>query len=309
MPICRAARRAREPVGPPISHDTYMEDADLSEIQKDIAQNFAEAAGKLQEDLLNKKGLRQRWFSQKDFREMAIKWTDTLDKMQSIPGIDSEKVDRYGSKFLPLIKDFHKQYQEMMGTPISATAGAAAVGSSSHDVVDLVSSDGDEEMEDDDDDDDDIADDEDAGEQSAYFGSGLIPAQPSARARMFHSELERLERDAASAPQSSRTRAKGSAYSKKGGGRGGGKRSYSRRASGGFSKGSKSAAGVKKRSGTGERRSTGSNNGSARTAASGPFGSRGAAAAGGSSSRGGGRSGGGGGGGGAASSGIGLMRY
>lgn len=309
MPAFRAVRRAKEPVGPPISHDTHMEDAGVSDIHKDIAESFAEAAGKLQEDLLNKKGLRLRWFSQQDFRKMALGWTDTLEKMHSIAGINSEKVDKHGSKFLPLIRDFQQQYRDMMGTSVPATAASTAVASSSHDVVDLVSSsdgddDDDEEMEYG----DEIADDEgeSEGETSGYFGSGIIPAEQSAEARAFFNKLQNLERDAAAAAsQSSRGRSKASASRPKGAWRGGGKKSYGRRTSGGSARGgSRSGAGVRKRgaAATGERKSTGSN-GSARTATGGAFGSRSTGAGG----RG-GRSGGGGGGG-AASSGIGLMKY
>ncbi|RYO94969.1 hypothetical protein DL766_002012 [Monosporascus sp. MC13-8B] len=277
MPPPKSIKRVRRPVGPPISHDTHMEDAGLSEIHQDIAQSFAEAAAVLQEDLLNKKGLRQRWFTHQDFREMAIRWADTLDKMHFIPGINIEKVDRYGGKFLPLVRNFQQQYRDMMGTAAPATATA---GSASHAVVDLVTSD----------DDDDTADDEAEGAVSSYFGGGVIPAQPSAKALEFHSNLERMEQAAAAASQSSRARPKSSASRSRSGFKGG-KRSHIRKATGSSSRGGKSGAGVKKRTATSDRRSTGST-GSGRSSF-GAFGSRGS------------RPGGAGGG----SSGIGLMRH
>ncbi|RYP24787.1 hypothetical protein DL765_000333 [Monosporascus sp. GIB2] len=284
MPPPKAVKRVRRPVGPPISHETHMEGAGLSEIHQDIAQSFAEAAAELQEDLLNKKGLRQRWFTHQDFREMAIRWTDTLDKMRFIPGINIEKVDRHGGKFLPLIRDFHQQYRDMMGTAAPATATA---GSASHAVVDLVTSDDDddEEVEYN----DDAAGDEAEGAVSSYFGGGVIPAQPSAKALEFHSNLERMEQAAAAASQSSRARPKSSASRSRSGFKGG-KRSHIRKAAGSSSSGGKSGAGVKKRT-TSDRRLTGST-GSGRSSF-GAFGSRGS------------RPGGAGGG----SSGIGLMRH
>ncbi|RYO74838.1 hypothetical protein DL764_010721 [Monosporascus ibericus] len=286
MPRSKSAKRVRRPVGPPISHDTHMEGAGLSEIHQDIAQSFAEAAAELQEDLLNKKGLRQRWFTQQDFREMAIRWTDTLDKMHFIPGINIEKVDKYGGKFVPLIRNFRQQYRDMMGTAAPATAATA--GSASHAVVDLVTSD-----DDDDEDaeyDDDGADGEAEGAVSSYFGGGVIPAQPSAKALEFHTNLERMEQAAAAASQSSRARPKSSTSRSRSGFKGG-KRSYTRKAVGSSSRGGKSGAGVKKRTAASDRRSTGST-GSGRSSF-GAFGSRGS------------RPGGAGGG----SSGIGLMRH
>ncbi len=303
MPLSKSTRRARGPVGPPISYDMHMEDAGLSGIHYDIAQSFAEAARELQEELLNKKGLRQRWFTLQDFREMAIRWTDTLEKMHFIPGINTEKVDRYGGKFLPLIRTFQQQYKDMMGTPVPTTTTATTAGPSGHNVVDLVSSDddgGDADQEVEEYDDENIADDVVGGETSAYFGAGVIPAQPSARAREFHDALARMEQ-AAAAPQGSRGRSKSSA-SRSRSGFAKGKRSYARRTSGGggsSSRGGRSgggaAAGVRKRA----TAATGSS-GSARTA-SGPFGGGSRGSKGG---KGGGDGGGGGGG-----SGIGLMKY
>ena len=305
MPTSRAHKGRQEPLGPPISYDVHMEDANISEIHRDIAEGFAEAAGKLQEDLLNRKGLRQRWFSQKDFREMALRWTDTVDKMQFIPGISTDKVDKYGSKFVPLIKDFSRQYQDMMGTPAPAPMSAAA-GPSGHNVVDLVSDSGNEEGQQTDYDDDDIVDDDLEGETSRYFGGGgggggVVPAQMDAKARAFHEKLSRLETEEASAPPSrGRSSTKGSGVRWKGGGKGG-KRSYARRTSGGAARGGgggRSGAGVRKRAPAGS--STGGS--TARPASGTSFGSR---AGGSSSGYRGGRSAGGGGGGG----GIGLMKY
>lgn len=303
MPVSRTHRRAREPLGPPISHDVAMEDANINDIHRDIAESFAEAAGALQEDLLNKKGLRQRWFSQQDFREMALRWTDTTAKMRFIPGISVDKVDKYGAKFLPLVKDFSRQYQDMMGTapapgfapPPTAVAGP----SSSQHVVDLVSdSENEEGPETDYDDggvnDDDIADDDLEGQTSGYFGGGggggggVAPAQMSAQARAFHEQLARLQAAEAAQPSSSRGRSKAPSSGSRwrGGGRGG-KRSYARRTSGG------AGGGVRKRA-----PAAGGSGGGGGAASGGPFGSRGGGAG---ASRG-GRSGGGG-------TGIGLMKY
>lgn len=257
MPHSRSFRRTREPVGPPISHDTYMTDAGLSEIHQDIINGFVATAEKLQEDLLNKKGLRQRWFTQNHFREMAVRGTDTLDKMYFIPDIESEKVDRYGRKFLPLIKSCREQYEAVSSTAPPATAN---VGSSSRDVVDLVSSSEDDQQMGDD---EDILDYEAEGETSSYFTGSVMPSEPSEEVLRYHRELERLQQEDANA-SSSRARSKSSAS--RGRGSRGGKRSYPRRFSGGSSRGGRSGAGVRKRAAPGERKSTAGSGSAARTA-------------------------------------------
>jgi bloom syndrome protein len=45
---------------------------------------------------------------------MAINWTPTLEDMCDIPGIDKDKVNMYGRKFLQLVERYHKGYDEMM---------------------------------------------------------------------------------------------------------------------------------------------------------------------------------------------------
>jgi len=47
---------------------------------------------------------------------MAINWTLTIDDMLQIPGINEDKVQRYGKRFLPLIKKYQVGYDEMMAS-------------------------------------------------------------------------------------------------------------------------------------------------------------------------------------------------
>ncbi|KAI8632220.1 hypothetical protein F5Y19DRAFT_472243 [Xylariaceae sp. FL1651] len=161
-PLARR-RRQREPVGPPISRDVRMSDENLTDIQKDILESFFGEAKRMEEKVRASKSLRQPIFSQLHLREMGLRWTVTLEKMRRIPGIDIDKVDRYGSKLLPLIQQYHQRYQEIMGL----SPGAASTSRIPGDIVDLVTTDDDDE----DNDMEAIEDEEDdeGGETSGYF--------------------------------------------------------------------------------------------------------------------------------------------
>ncbi|KAI1334754.1 hypothetical protein F5Y15DRAFT_400252 [Xylariaceae sp. FL0016] len=219
MPPSRGARRRQQDlIGPPISRDTRMSDATLNDVHKDIVQSFAEEATGVEERIRAAKSLRQPIFTHTELREMGLSWTVTLDQMQRIPGIDKDKVTRYGSKLLPLIQLYHQQYQEIMGIGPDDTALTSASHGS---VVDLVSSDDDQDIEM-----EDIEESGNEGETSGYF-------QPSAEGAAFMARLEHFE---ASEAQSSRARTGSAAPRGKNTWRGG-KKSYTRRSSGGSAKG------------------------------------------------------------------------
>lgn len=110
-PVPRQERRPVE-LGPPITTDDRMKD--LPEIHKDTVHEFVAEAKKLEEKIRNRNGNQRRYFTETDFREMAISWTVTVEDMHAIPGIDQDNVNRYGSKFVPLVKQFQQTYDEMM---------------------------------------------------------------------------------------------------------------------------------------------------------------------------------------------------
>ncbi|KAI5923298.1 hypothetical protein F4810DRAFT_669674 [Camillea tinctor] len=228
----RTRQRQKEPVGPPISYDARMSDMGLTDLHKDIIQSFFEEAKVLEEKVRTSKRLRQPIFSQAQLREMGLRWTVSLDQMKMIPGIDGEKVKRYGDKLLPLIRQYHRQFQEIMG--VGPEMGATASAAQDHSIVDLVSTDEDEDMG------HDIYDDEDEeGEASGYFGA------PTSEAQTFLQQLEQAGQH--KQPATSRGRSGSAAPRARGASnwRGGGKRSFARRTSGGSSKGK--YAGVKKK--------------------------------------------------------------
>lgn len=242
--------------GPPIVSDKRLET--LPELHQDLVVGFVREARKIEEHIRNKKELRRPLFSERDFREMAINWTVSLDRMGRIPGIDADKVREHGPKLLPLLRRHHNMYQEIMGDAGDDNTNGAAEPDSQddhQDVVDLISSDLDF-----DDSDDAGGHSADDGEDSHYFAP---PHQPSRDVAAFHQRLQRFTdaaaEEQASQPQPSRAKPNygrggrkfsggGRKWQRKGSGNGGvAKRkasggSYGRRSGGSSSAGASSAS-------------------------------------------------------------------
>lgn len=228
-----ASKAASRRTGPPIPTDTRMED--LPELHQDMVYNFVQEAQKLEEQIRNKKELRRPLFTEKDFREMAIHWTTSLDQMSRIPGIDLDKVREHGPKMLAILRRSHTMYKEMMGPNAEASTS-----NRDQEIVDLISSDG--EMDDD--------DEEEDAEDSHYFNPATRP-----EVQAFHDRLQQLS-FFENQPGSGGSRPK-SSYSKGGGKKwsGGGKRWPKKAGGSGFKR--KSAAGGGS-SGGGARKASGS---------------------------------------------------
>ena len=118
-PVREAGRRSafsdtRPELGPPITRDQRIDEANLSDIHRDIIPHFVLAAKKIEEKIRNEKGRRKAIFNEENLREMAINWTITVDEMLEIRGINIENVKAFGARFLPLIQQYHDQYESMM---------------------------------------------------------------------------------------------------------------------------------------------------------------------------------------------------
>ncbi|KAM4059067.1 DEAD/DEAH box helicase [Hirsutella rhossiliensis] len=169
LPQHRPAKPASQnKFSPQITSDERL--GNLSEIHQDLVNAFVPEAQKLEEQIRNKKELRRPLFTERDFREMAMNWTTSLEKMNRIPGIDPEKVREHGPKLLPLLRQHHELYQQI------AEANDEAPGS--QEIVDLISSDMEMEV--------DLMDGA-AGEDSHYFN-----ARPRPEVEAFHSRLQGL---------------------------------------------------------------------------------------------------------------------
>ncbi|KAF3803441.1 ATP-dependent DNA helicase hus2/rqh1 [Colletotrichum gloeosporioides] len=227
LPKSRNRSHASRDVGPRIEADGRL--GDLDELHQDVVHNFVQEAKKLEEQLRNAQSLRKPLFSERSFQEMAIRWTTTLPQMRKIPGIEIEKVDKFGTKFIPMVKRCRDNYNSMIG----------AMDAGDQYIVDLISSDEDmdEDMEDD--------DDEEEEEASKYFNGPPPPLRPEVEAWNEQMRVNELE----TAPPT-----RGSSGTRGRGGARGGKKPYRRASGGGYKKG-----GVTKRkaSGGASRRSSG----------------------------------------------------
>ncbi|KAF9879836.1 RecQ family ATP-dependent DNA helicase [Colletotrichum karsti] len=241
MPQIRARGNASRDIGPRIEGDSRL--GEIDDLHQDVVHSFVQEAKKLEEELRNAQSLRKPLFSERSLREMAIRWTTTLPQMRRIPGIEKERVDKFGNKFIPLIRNFQHQYNEMMANDTAEMEDAGPSDDVPDDVVDLISSD-DEDMEDDNDGEEE--------EASKYFGGPPPALRPEVQAWNEQMRLSELETAPATRGSSSTsTRGRGS-Y------RGGGKKFGSRKSSGAGT-GYKKGGGVAKRKATGgtSRRSSG----------------------------------------------------
>lgn len=107
--------KLRQPLGPPITRDQRLMEANLNDVHLVVIQQFVAEAKKLEEKIRNEKGRKRPIFTDLQFREMAINWTTTIEDMLDINGIDKERVEMFGPRFLPLIERYHDNYESMMG--------------------------------------------------------------------------------------------------------------------------------------------------------------------------------------------------
>lgn len=156
-------------LGPPITTDDRM--VDLPDIHRHCIDDFLVKAKAEDEKLRNRNGHRKPYFTDNNFRDMAIQWTVTERAMLAIPGINQEKVQLYGKRFIPLVKKAHEMYSQMNPSPNQAQVTYSQRNPSHNQdmddnhriVIDLVD---DEETDEDEYDEDDMSQTE---EHSQYF--------------------------------------------------------------------------------------------------------------------------------------------
>ncbi|TVY15764.1 ATP-dependent DNA helicase hus2/rqh1 [Lachnellula arida] len=236
----KTTRKVRHalPLGPPITTDDRLKD--LPDLHRVSVQQFLEEAKKSEERLRNGNGHSRPYFTDNDFREMAINWTLTTDEMLQIPGINEDKVQRYGKKFLPLIKKYHNGYEEMM-----ASNDDRDIDQNHLNVIDLCSDGDDDEY--DEEDDDHLSQ---AEQPSKYFASANVQEFNAQIAQA--AQLPQRSHPKPEAPKKPRggSRGKGKVYK-----RGGRKSNDSASGSGSGFRGGRSNSGVSKR--TGSRKASG----------------------------------------------------
>jgi bloom syndrome protein len=254
-PIREAKRRSalvrnRSPLGPPITSDQRLVEANVSEVHQDIIQHFVMKAKGLDEKFRNQNGRKKPYFTEDNLREMAINWTTSLEDMMEIRDINKENVLTMGKRLLPCLQQYHDQYEEMM-----LQREDRDIDENHQNVIDLVTDEEDRES--------------DYGQQSGYFERSAEVIAFNESVALAGTQTQQVQMRTIPPKQKVRTMlsGRGSRAGSSGGSRGarssgrGDFRTGSRRGSGGFPKGRSAArgsSGISKRSSTNKRSSNGS---------------------------------------------------
>ncbi|KAJ5835647.1 hypothetical protein N7447_001673 [Penicillium robsamsonii] len=131
------SRRANtREMGPPITSDQKLDR--LDHMHRVVVEDFQEHAKIMLQDLVVKKGLRCQPFSDQVLRDIGISFPKNLAELSVIPGIDKDKVQRYGRQILGLVDNAKRRYLEM--TQEAETSGIVP-DPNHHNVINLSSSD------------------------------------------------------------------------------------------------------------------------------------------------------------------------
>ncbi|KAI2886947.1 hypothetical protein CBS147343_3097 [Aspergillus niger] len=107
----KPAQERRRTPGPPITQDRRFEQ--LDPLHKAVAEDFMVYAKNYCQDLVMQKGLRNQPFTDSVLREMVIVFPKDMAELATIPGIDPDKVNRYGGQILKLVRDTQRRYAEL----------------------------------------------------------------------------------------------------------------------------------------------------------------------------------------------------
>ncbi|TKX24527.1 DEAD/DEAH box helicase-like protein 1 [Elsinoe australis] len=117
QPVRMAGRANRQPqqrtLGPPITEDRLLEN--LNDVHRSLVDSFLDAAKVVCKDICARNELRKSPFTDTQLRHMAIRWTEDVDSVMKIPGVQEWAVTRYSSELRKLVKNYHTQYKQMMG--------------------------------------------------------------------------------------------------------------------------------------------------------------------------------------------------
>ncbi|PGH04657.1 hypothetical protein AJ80_08491 [Polytolypa hystricis UAMH7299] len=202
----RSLRSSRRDVGPPITKDNRL--SELSALHSMIVDDFVVNAKKQCQEVMLQKGLRSQPFTDANLREMAIRFPRDKRELEDCPGIDPDKVERYGSWILKLIRQSRQRFEELGGD--SADTDVPVPDPNHENVINLCS---DEEDDDDsefhDCNEDSYSTGESIGERSAYFEPDAEVTEFNARMSQFqHTQLGESSR-ASSPPRRGGARSRG----------------------------------------------------------------------------------------------------
>lgn len=250
-------QRSKRDVGPRITNDVLMTEANLSDLHLHVIQNFVIEAKKLDEEIRNSRGIRKPIFTETQLREMCINWMLELKDIKFIAGVNQEQVAKFGPRFVALIRRFHKEYDEMMQHNEDRD-----IDQNHRNVIDLVSDNDDAEFDDDNDDDDDGDEEEiSQGETSQWFQDRQTNSATHAFNQRIADTMPAPSKDnGVSDGEPIRPTMSQAPKARGGKARGGSRKPYARRTSGGSTGG---AARAPRRGGGSRKRSSGGARGGA----------------------------------------------
>ncbi|KAK4957740.1 hypothetical protein LTR28_005709, partial [Elasticomyces elasticus] len=170
----RPRREKRRELGPPITTDEKLQR--LNPTHRMIVDDFVVHARRECQKILLSKGLRAAPFTDTVLREMAIKFSQNEAEMLNIPGIEPDKVQLYGKRFLRLVKQAQASYENIL-----AQSDERPSDPNHRNVIDLLTSDDEDEY-------GEFDMDEDFSEEqhSAYF-------KPNAQVAAFNAQMSQSQ--------------------------------------------------------------------------------------------------------------------
>ncbi|KAJ5525472.1 Bloom syndrome protein [Penicillium frequentans] len=138
-PIRVSGKQQRQNVrelGPPITIDQKMDR--LDHLHRAVVEDFEVTAKRYLQDVVVEKGLRAQPFPDHILRDMAISFPKDPSELAALPGIDQDKVKRYGRQILRLIDNAKRRYQELTQ---DAESNGVVPDPNHHNVINLSSSD------------------------------------------------------------------------------------------------------------------------------------------------------------------------
>ncbi|KAJ6028474.1 Bloom syndrome protein [Penicillium herquei] len=123
-------------LGPPITTDQKMDR--LDHLHRAVVEDFEVTAKRYLQEIVVEKGLRAQPFPDHLLRDMAISFPKNLSELAALPGIDQDKVKRYGRQILRLVDNAKRRYHELTE---DAESNGVVPDPNHHNVINLSSSD------------------------------------------------------------------------------------------------------------------------------------------------------------------------
>jgi bloom syndrome protein len=102
------APKKRMMLGPPITVDQRVKE--LNGMQKEVLESSLAEAKRLVQKIKMERNLRNPPFTDTVLREIILNLPGSVEEMQNTPGASSDKVERYGKRFLKIINNVRENY-------------------------------------------------------------------------------------------------------------------------------------------------------------------------------------------------------